>query len=270
VVGPPDGSNNVTHPLTGFILIAVLLVGGSVLRSVAQTLPPAGVAVPNTPGAVRGGPQIHFAESEHDFGKIEGGSSPKFDFVFTNTGTATLEVTDVRSSCGCTTAGAWSKRVEPGERGTIPIQFNSGAFSGAIHKTVTVTCNIPARPQAVLNLKASVWRAIDVNPTTAYFSPQAEAKTVETKVVRIVNHTEVPLELSPPECSNKAFTAELRTHTAGKEFEVHISAKPPIDSGTTQGTITIQTSSTNLPVITIHGMIMVQLPIVAMPAQLLL
>ncbi|MCX6876446.1 MAG: DUF1573 domain-containing protein [Verrucomicrobia bacterium] len=258
-----------TPRLTSFILMAVLLASGSAWRTVAQTPSPA-VLVPNTPVASQGGPQIQFAESEHDFGKIEGGAIVKFDFVFTNIGTATLEVTEVRSSCGCTTTGAWSKKVEPGQTGTIPIQFNSGTFSGPIHKTVTVTCNTPAQPQTILNLKATVWRAIDVNPTTVYFSPQAEAQLGETKVIRIVNHTEVPLELSPPACSNNAFTAELRTLKAGKEFEVRISTKPPFDAGSVQGAITLKTSSKNLPVITINGTIMVQLPIVAMPTQLTL
>ncbi|MCX6873688.1 MAG: DUF1573 domain-containing protein [Verrucomicrobia bacterium] len=255
-------------PLASIILIATLLASGSVGRTAAQTA--SSVVVPSTPAASQGGPQIQFAESEHDFGKIEGGASVKYDFVFTNTGTATLQVTDVRPACGCTTTGAWSKSVEPGQRGTIPIQFNSGNFSGAIHKTITVTCNTPAHPQTILNLKATVWKSIDVNPTAAYFTPQAGAQTVETKVVRIVNNTEEPLEVSPPECTNKAFTAELKTLTEGKEFELRISASPPFGPGTIQGSITLKTSSKNLPVITINGIVMAQLAITVMPTQLLL
>ena len=269
MVGTLDRSNNVKTSLARFVLIATLLASESVWRTVAQTLPPA-VFTPNPPAASQGGPRIQFAETEHDFGNVEGGAVVGFDFGFTNTGTATLEVTNVRSSCGCTTTGAWSKKVEPGQRGILPIQFNSGNLSGAIHKTVTVTCNTPAQPQTLLNLKARVWRAIDVNPATVYFSPQAEARIGETKIVRIVNNTEVPLELSPPECANNAFAAELKTLKTGKEFEMRISAKPPFVAGTIQGPITIKTSSKSQPMITINGMIMVQLPLVTMPTQLLL
>jgi antitoxin component of RelBE/YafQ-DinJ toxin-antitoxin module len=257
-------------PLAGFILIATLLASGTDWRTAAQTPAPADIAVPNAPAASQGGPKIQFAGTEHDFGKIDNGAIVKFDFVFTNTGTSTLEVTDVWPSCGCTTPGTWSKSVEPGQSGTIPIQFNSANFSGAIHKTVTVICNTPAQSQTILHLKATVWKAIDVNPSIAYFTPQAGARALETKVVRIVNNADMPLELSPPECANNAFTAELKTLREGKEFEVRISAKPPFGPGTVQGPITLKTSSKNLPVITINGIVMVQLPITALPSQLVL
>lgn len=256
--------------LAEFILIATLLASGTGWRIAAQTPPPADVVVPNAPVASQGGPKIQFAGTEHDFGKIDNGTSVNYDFVFFNAGTSTLEVTDVRPSCGCTTSGPWSKSVEPGQRGTIPIQFNSANFSGPIHKTIAVTCNTPAVPQTILHLKATVWKAIDVNPSIVYFTPQAEARALATKVVRILNNVDVPLELDPPECANKAFTAELKTLKAGKEFEVLISAKPPFGPGTVQGPITLKTSSKSLPVITINGVVMVQLPITALPSQLVL
>ena len=248
-------------PLASFILMATLLASGAA----AQTAPPAPAAPPATNQGV---PKIQFAQTEYDFGKINNGAVVKFDFVFTNTGTATLEVTDVRPSCGCTTAGTWSKTVQPGQTGIIPIQFNSGNFSGPIHKTVTVTCNTPAQPQTILNLKGTIWKAIDVTPTYAYFTPQADTQTADTKVVRIVNNMDTPLELSPPEIGNKAFTAELKTLKEGKEFELRISANPPFGPGTVQGPVTVKTSSTNLLVITINAIIMVQPVIMAMPSQL--
>lgn len=252
---------------TRFIVPAILLVIGTFLRTAAQTPPTVGVAVA-PPTASHGGAKIQFAEMEHDFGKLDSGASVKFDFVFTNSGTATLEVTNVQPACGCTTTGTWSKSVEPGQRGTIPIQFNSGTFSGPIHKTVTVTSNTPGQPQTILNLKGIIFKAIDVNPPAAYFTPQGETQAVETKVVRIVNNADEPLVLSAPECANKTFSAELKTLKEGKEFEVRISAKPPFGPGTTQAPITLKTSSKSLPVITINGIVMVQMPITAMPAQL--
>jgi hypothetical protein len=251
------------------ILTATLLAAGAIWQAKAQTPPPAAIA-PNTPAIGKGGAKIQFTELEHDFGKIDSGASVNFDFVFTNTGTATLEVTNVRPSCGCTTAGAWSKSVEPGRSGTIPIQFNSGNFSGPIHKTVTVTSNTPGQPLTILSIKASVFRAIDVNPPVAYFTPQAGAQAVESRVVRIVNNAAEPLVLSAPECANKIFTAELKTLNEGKEFELRISAKPPFAPGTIQAPITLKTSSKNLPLITINGIVMVQMPITAMPAQLVI
>lgn len=253
--------------ITQSILIAALLASSTVWNIAAVPLALA-VVVPPPLTAGQGGAQIQFAKMEHDFGKIEGGASVKFDFVFTNTGTATLEVTNVQPACGCTTTGAWSKKVEPGQSGSIPIQFNSGTFSGPIHKTVTVSSNTPGQPQTVLNLRATVFKSVDVNPPAVYFTPQADAQAIETKLVRIVNNGDEPLVLSALECANQAITAELNTLKEGKEFEVRVSAKPPFGPSTVQVPITIKTSSKSVPVITINGIVMVQLPITAMPTHL--
>ena len=80
-------------------------------------------------------PRIEFASTVHDFGKIKLGDVVKHSFVFTNTGKALLEISDVRPGCGCTTAGTWDKKVEPGKTGIIPLQFNSLGFSGTVTKS---------------------------------------------------------------------------------------------------------------------------------------
>src|SRR5690348_15247627 len=68
---------------------------------------------------------IQFQVTTFDFGKLSIGQPARHDFIFTNTGSAVLEISAVRPSCGCTTAGDWSKTVEPGKTGIIPLQFNS-------------------------------------------------------------------------------------------------------------------------------------------------
>src|SRR5579859_2168118 len=115
-------------------------------------------------------PHIAFDQTSYDFGKVETGELVKHTFYFTNTGNQLLEVRDVRPSCGCTTAGAWDKQVEPGKSGIIPVQFNSIGYGGAVHKTVTVVCNDPANSNAVLNVTGTVWRPVDVLPAFASFN----------------------------------------------------------------------------------------------------
>src|ERR1017187_6139405 len=60
-----------------------------------------------------------------------------------------------------------------------------------------------------------------------------------------------PITLSAPESNNRAFTAQLATKQPGKEFQLTISAAPPFEPGKTQAQITLKTSSTNMPLITI-------------------
>src|SRR4051812_15929164 len=88
-------------------------------------------------------PKISFETPSFDFGKARAGDAVKHTFVFTNTGDAALEISAVRPGCGCTTAGEWTKKVEPGKTGTIPIQVNVAATwpAGPIIKVVTVDSN---------------------------------------------------------------------------------------------------------------------------------
>jgi hypothetical protein len=67
------------------------------------------------------GPRIRFATTNYDFGKVRSGQSVKFTYVFTNIGDQALDVTRVQPQSGCTAAGEWTQRVEPGQAGVIPL-----------------------------------------------------------------------------------------------------------------------------------------------------
>src|SRR2546426_8204639 len=243
---------------------------GSVAHSRAQAdeAPPKPVATAALPGGA--GPRIQFAEVVYDFGKVSSGEVVKHAFVFTNIGTATVEIKDVRPGCGCTTAGTWDKEVEPGKTGSIPLQFNSANFGGTVMKQATVTCNDLSQSNVVLQIKGTVWKAIEVTPTMAVFNISSEAQTNDTKVVRIVSNLDQPLILSDLQCTNSSFKAQLKTVKEGKEFELQITAMPPFDSPSVVAPVTLKTSSTNMPVINVSAYAVVQQPVTDAPSQIIL
>lgn len=212
------------------------------------------------------GSKIIFATPVYDFGKVRSGEVVKYTYVFTNVGGAMLQVSNVQVSCGCTTAGEWSRQVEPGKIGSIPIQFNSTGFGGAVGKTITVSCNDTNQPSVVLQINGNVWRPIDVTPQFAVLNLTASAPSNAT-IVRIVNNEEAPLTLSTPECNNQAFATELRTNQPGKEFEMVIKTASPI-TASVQAPITLKTSSTNMPLINITAWANMQQEIMVMPSQI--
>ena len=215
------------------------------------------------------GPKIVFATPVYDFGQIKGGEVVKYTYVFTNVGGAVLQVSNVQASCGCTTAGEWTRQVEPGKTGSIPIQFSSGNFSGQVGKSITVTCNDTNQPTVVLEIKGKIWKPIDVTPQFATLNVTSETPSNAT-TVRIVNNEEAPLTLSAPESSNPAFATELRTNQAGKEFQLIVKTVPPLPPGNVQGQITLKTSSTNMPVINVSAWANVQQAVMVMPSQITL
>ena len=203
----------------------------------------------------------------HDFGQIKGGEVVKYTYVFTNAGDALLEVSGVQFSCGCTSAGDWSRRVEPGKTGSIPIQFNSGNFSGQVAKTVTVTSNDTNQPSVVLQFKANIWKPIEVTPQFAALHVTSESPSNAT-TVRIVSHEETSLALSTPESNNRGFAAELTTNQPGKEFQLIVKTVPPLPVGNVSSVISLKTSSTNVPVINVTAWANVQPAIAVSPPQI--
>jgi copper(I)-binding protein len=247
------------------LVLSFIVTGG-----LAQTPPPtATVAPPLAPATAtnRVGPKIDIAVKEHDFGKIGAGATVKCDFLVTNVGDALLEINGVTTSCGCTTAGDWPRKLEPGQGGKIPIQFTASTFGGPTMKTVTVSSNDKEHPSVGLQIKATVWKPVDANPQFAvmYANPETVANAKST--VRIVNNEDQPLTLSVPESSNPAFAAELKTTQPGKEFDLLVSVVPKPNMGNVQGQISMKTSSTNVPVLSITAMVVMQPLMTISPPQ---
>src|SRR6185503_5642957 len=192
-------------------------------------------------------PKIQFQELLHDFGKIKANEPQRYDFLFTNTGNAVLDVTDVRPGCGCTTAGQWDRKVEPGKVGKIPIQFNPGAPSGTVTKSISVTCNDPNAGVQTLQVKATIWKPVDVNPAYVYFMGVEGEVTNDTKTVKITNNMEESITLEKPESNNPNFKTDLKTVVPGKEFELSVTYTPMTTNAQPQSMITMKSSSTNLP-----------------------
>ena len=215
-------------------------------------------------------PKIDFDSVVFDFGRAKSGETLKHSFIFTNSGSATLEINDVKPGCGCTTAGTWHKTVAPGKTGMIPLQFNSTGFGGMVSKSVTVTCNDPARTNLFLQITGTVWKPIDITPAMAMFTPTTEAPTNETKVLKIVNNLDEMITLSDLKCSNPSFQAGLKEIKPGKEFELAVTAMPPFTNPTVFATITFKSSSTNAPMLNVSAYANVQQTVMVAPQQITL
>lgn len=105
------------------------------------------------------GPIIHLAQKEHDFGVLNRKESARYSFCFTNVGTEPLIISDVRTSCGCTSPKWTAKPVMPNEKGLITVGFRANTL-GPFRKTIAVYCNASNRSYVLLHIKGSV---IDAN-----------------------------------------------------------------------------------------------------------
>ena len=76
--------------------------------------------------------------------------------MLTNNFAADVHISDVQSSCGCTTPRIANPLLKPYEKGSIVAHLNSGAYLGQRHATITVTFDKPAYAQAQLQVAALV------------------------------------------------------------------------------------------------------------------
>lgn len=120
----------------------------------------------------------------------------------------------------------------------------------------------------VLQLKGTVWKPIDVQPAFAVLNVPADGGASTT--VRIVNNMEEPVTIEPPVLTNRNFTAELKTVQPGKEYQLIVSAVPPLNPGNLQQDLMLKTSSTNAPTVAVKIWANIQPLVTVMPPQLAL
>lgn len=215
------------------------------------------------------GPKIQFSTPIYDFGRVQAGEVVKHSYMFTNNGDQPLELSNVQPSCGCTTAGDWSRKVMPGQTGMVPVQFNSSHFNGAVFKTISVTSNDKQKPVTVLQLKGSIWKPLDLVPPYTVINVAPDVSSASASV-RILNNTEEPISLSTPEINSKSFSATLTSVKPGKEFQLTLASVGELKPGNIQGKVLLKTSWTNNPILEVPFWANVQPALSIMPPRIML
>jgi hypothetical protein len=242
-----------------------LLVSSAVLLlSAADALP---IAQPRND--VRG-PRIHFVTNVFEFGTVMVGEVVKHDFTYTNTGDQVLVISELKSSCGCTGLASALRPAPPGQSGVVAAEFHTSGFTGPVAKGVTVICNDTSQPPVTLEFRGTIHRPFEVTPPSAAFTGSLDSLESLVKTVKIVNQEAEPLTLSPPETTHRAITADLRTNTPGREYELTIRLAPPLGSGNVFGDVKLKTSVPKLPLLTVPVWVVVQPAVMVLPATLVI
>ncbi len=97
---------------------------------------------------------IEFNHAELDLGNLKQGKPQPGTFTFTNTGDTPFVMTNVATSCGCTTP-EWPRHpIEPGKTGEIKVTYDA-QHTGRFIKTIRVEGNV-AGGAIALSIKGQV------------------------------------------------------------------------------------------------------------------
>jgi hypothetical protein len=165
----------------GAILPLVLLAPLAGVAHAARAASPAPQAAAPAPAAAAAGAAAAHGkavavEPIKEAGSVAKGDKVAEDFEIRNDGPGTLEINDVKASCGCTVA-SFDKSIPAGKSGRVHVVVDTVTFTGPISKGVTVFTSDPANPQIELTVRAKIEPYIAVKPGYArYVVVRGEAK----------------------------------------------------------------------------------------------
>lgn len=218
-------------------------------------------------------PAAEFETPVYDFNEARAGTEVKFDYKFKNTGTGPLEILRVKPGCGCTTAGDYTKIVQPGESGVIPIKLKPGTHAGPVHKAISVTTNIPGAGQTItLEIKGTVWAPVQVTPRSAAFGRLTPDRITPdmTRKLTLVNNLETPMKPGKIEVTNDAFQAKLNTVEEGKKYELVVSLTDKVGPGNNSTRINVETGLDDPKSVDVQAYVFMSPPVDVTPNKLVI
>jgi hypothetical protein len=140
--------------------------------------------IPGINGAPPGPqPQFTIENPLYDFGSTLEGQLVSHVFKIKNTGTSTLEIRGVKTSCGCTAASPTKNHLAPGEESEIAVDFDTHFQKGHQVRTITAMTNDPENPQAVMTMQGIVKQQVAATPDQLAFGDLHKGSEVTKEVV---------------------------------------------------------------------------------------
>ena len=150
------------------ILFVMTLLAGSMAfgqDSSTQAKPETQVKAKSDEGM----PRLVFTTRTHDFGDVKPNQINSYMFTFKNEGTGTLQIQNVRSSCGCTAVVPEKKVLLPGESSILQVKYHSGRYPGKVEKKISVTSNDPVESVVILSIAAQIVTDLEYTPSNLRF-----------------------------------------------------------------------------------------------------
>jgi hypothetical protein len=163
-------------------------------------------------------------KTAHSFGTAARGTQLHHEFTMTNIYSVPLEITNLRSSCGCLTATATAKTLKPKETATLKIDVDTRKFSGPktfnifltvgpeFVSTATLTVTANARSDVVLNPGEFNFGVVRQGQTPTQTLDVEYAGSADWRVSEVVKSAGAPFEVS----INELYRQPPRGRTPGK------------------------------------------------------
>jgi hypothetical protein len=104
----------------------------------------------------KGAPRMSIEPMRWDFGRAFPDERLRKSFSVQNVGDAELLIEGVTTTCGCTVARGYEKRIPAGGRTPLEVILETRQSSGRLEKSVLVRTNDPRTPLVEIKVSATV------------------------------------------------------------------------------------------------------------------
>jgi len=160
-------------PIIGILLFSFVFIGGAYFVISSGEKPQISITTYSSQDKNR--PIIKTPETSYDMGTIKVSDTKEKEFIVKNTGTRPLLLSEISSSCGCTSAqiiykGTLSKefsmhsqsdyvaQIEPNTSAIVKVVYMPFTMPvyGVVERQVFMTTNDPSKPKLEFKIKANV------------------------------------------------------------------------------------------------------------------
>jgi hypothetical protein len=166
--------------------------------------------------------QLKWDTPQRTFTVRPGQTSVATKYHFTNYGTEPVTITDIRTSCGCTTAALEKRKYAPGESGAIEAKFNFAGHTGHQEKWIFVSTDLSVSDPTLLSLAVDIPPDLAIQPS---FVMWRVGDQLAAKTIRVTVPENLPANIVSVRPENPALKLNYHTIRPGKELEVKVT--PP-------------------------------------------
>ena len=191
-------------------------------------------------------PKLVCDQSVFHFGTRDSSGEVQHAFVLHNTGDLSLQILNLRATCGCTVGSVTDRTVPPGGETTVTATFALRGREGPQHKVLYVSSNDPTQPEYQLTLEGNIVEAVSVQPRILFFG-RLEATATVTGTVEVAANDGQALRITQVTVDSPRLTTILEPATNDKTNRVLVITKPPLPEGLTRALLVVQTGHPRRP-----------------------
>jgi hypothetical protein len=206
-------------------------------------------------------PQLEIDATDYDFGTLSLDATGRREFVFRNTGTASLQLSPGETSCKCALSEIENINVPPGEETRVTLTWRGESTVGPYRQTATILSNDPARPRVVLTVSGQMMVAVRPQPAELVLT-QVAAEETTVGVFRLYGYLDEPVEVTGWQLLESATAdrfevaieplteAELKEEPGARSgASIAVAVKSGLPQGAFQQTIRLETNCSTAPAI---------------------